>query len=129
MPAPNFERLRKLLLIALSTDQDGEIAGAMRAVKRVLAKSGHDAHWLVEALRPNGVTPWVLGPSLTADWATMLDFCGEDLSILMLSDREAEFIVSLNMQRSRKGERWTPSHRQKQWLEGIYNRLKLTRRD
>lgn len=127
MTAPNIERLRKLLLIALRSDQDGEIAGAVRAVKRVLAKSGHDAHWLVQALRAEETTPWVMGPIVT-DWQSMLEFCGEDTSLLMLSDRETEFILSLYNQRSRR-KNWQPTHRQQQWLEGIYNRLKLTRRD
>lgn len=128
MTTPNYERIRKLLLIALRSDQDGEVAGAIRAVKRVLAKSGHDEHWLVSTLRPNDTTPWIMGPSRT-DWVSMLDFCGEDLSLLMLSPRETEFVISLNQQRSRKGDGWRPSHRQQVWLEGIYNRLKLTRRD
>lgn len=127
MTSPNIERLRKLLLIALRSDQDGEIAGAMRAVRRVLAKSGHDAHWLVQTLRMDEATPWVMGPSVT-DWQSMLEFCGEDMSLLMLSEREAEFVLSLHEKRSRR-KNWQPTYRQQQWLEGIYNRLKITRRD
>ena len=126
MTAPNIERLRKLLLIALSSDKDGEIAGAMRAINRVLARSGHDAHWLADLLRPNETTPWVMGPS-RAEWEEMLKFCGEDVSMLMLSEREAEFIMSLHYQKSSKSKKWNPTHRQLSWLEGIYNRLKLTR--
>jgi len=129
MTTPNLPRLQKLLLLALKSTNEGEAAGAIHAINRVLAKGGVDAHWLVEKLNSRPSVPWQLDRSNHgADTDERLAFCCEDHSMLMLSERELEFILSLSRRRNRYSD-WRPTPRQAQWLRDIYARLKLTRRD
>ena len=125
---PNLTRLRKLLLIALSTDADNQKVAALNAINRTLKAGQVDMHWLADKIdKPD--PPWLLAPAFTASPGEMLDYCGEDLSLLALNERELEFILSLNRQRGWYGSTWKLSPRQARWLKGIFERLKLTRRD
>jgi hypothetical protein len=118
-------KLRKLLLVALSSQQDGEIVAAIRAVNKLLKKGGKDIHWLVEQIDGHAVKPLTLfdpGPYEEADWRTMLDRVSRSQPTL-LSERECEFILSLTDQWISRGERWRPSTKQRQWLTAIYLRV------
>lgn len=44
------ERLAKLLRLIFGSDQDGEIVAAVAAVRRILAASDVDHHWLADRL-------------------------------------------------------------------------------
>ena len=51
------ERLRKLLLIALSSDQPGEVMNAMVKIKKVLGLAGLDIHWLAGLIEAPSARP------------------------------------------------------------------------
>ena len=93
----------------------------MRAIKKVLVSMGRDYHWLaglVEGARPEPVR---VTPTFGAGWQEMLEFCSEDVNMLMLNAREMEFILSLHKQSSRRTS-WYPSEKQENWLEAIYEK-------
>lgn len=123
---PNVPRLQRLLGIALQTDHDTEVVAAVKAMRRVLAAGGADAHWLTNKLGDPG-PPWLLAPVFTADPSEMLDFCGEGVSLLMLNERELDFVMSMSRKRGYYGDKWVLTPRQARWLKGIYERLKITR--
>lgn len=119
-------RLRKLLLIALRTDKDGEAAAACRAIIKVLAKDGHDAEWLVDKLvgRPSKyILPVMAEPWENEDWDAQLTFVSADEQIPHMKFAELSFIHSLLRQRA-LSTAWKPTIRQRNWLRGIYQRVK-----
>jgi hypothetical protein len=106
-------KLAKLLRLIFGSDRDGEIVAA---VKRLLAASDLDAHWLAEIVE-RGTSP--SAPSISPDAQ------GDDRSLVWfawhrrdrLSVREAAFIESLTRWRG------TISERQRVWLHDIVDRL------
>jgi hypothetical protein len=124
------ERLKKLLLVALSSDQPGEVMAALNKVRKVLGLGNVDIHWLAGQLADVQVKPppayekWQPQPMHEADWEDQLDFCSRNEALRFLRDREVEFIISLNEQRYRN-HYWSPSPKQAAWLQSIYTRTKL----
>jgi hypothetical protein len=57
----DVDRIAKLIRLIFSTDQTGEAAAAVDAVKRLLASENVDAHWLADVFErgaaPVAVTP------------------------------------------------------------------------
>jgi DNA-binding transcriptional LysR family regulator len=53
----DVDRLGKLVRVALISDEDGEILGAVAALKRALAATGVDAHWLAAAFERGAAPP------------------------------------------------------------------------
>lgn len=106
------ERLEKLLLM-LSSNQDGEVIGAVRAVERTLRSVGADWHDLVAALlRPVPASSF----GSHREWCAMREFCAQHQD--ELQPREREFISDL--------ARWRGALTEKQsaWLVSIHARLK-----
>jgi hypothetical protein len=111
------DRLAKLIRLIFSSDNSGEIVGAVMAAKRVLASENLDAFWLADR--------FALGATLVA--VTPDDESSErnDRSAAWyafhrrhsLSPRERLFVENIA---SRSGPL---SARQRQWLADIVNRL------
>jgi len=115
-PSDNL-RLAKLLRLALVADHDGEIIGAVCALKRALASAGLDPHHIVDAFER--------GTSQVAPSISPADVAGDDRSLVWfawhrrdrLSVKEAAFVESLTRWRG------TISDRQRVWLHDICDRL------
>jgi len=125
MTTPDLDRLRTLLLIALQSTHDGEVTGAIGAMRKVLKKGGVDAHWLADRLNGGASLPPPPPVYEAASYpGEQLDYINSnDQYVMMLSDREIEFIISLNRQRVRYSP-WSPSPKQAKWLGDIYARIK-----
>lgn len=116
------ERLAKLLLM-LSSDRDGEVVGAARAIGRTLRSAGTDWHDFAARLLPTRARPRQpddpnpFGPGRNR-WRGMREFCRERDA--QLRPRERDFVNSLGT--------WHGALTEKQfdWLTAIYQRLKST---
>jgi hypothetical protein len=123
----NTKQLKKLLLVALSSDQPGEVMAAIGKVKKALAMAGLDVHWLADSVLPTAPasTPssspfW--GPMTpVVAWQDMLGYC--DGRPDRMSPREQDFVMSLLQQWGGRAY-WHPTERQLQWLTKIYTRLR-----
>lgn len=124
------DRLKKLLLVALSSDQPGEAFAALSAINKQLKANKLDAHWLADKLNgvraPSPPPPpppppysWQR-PARAVDWQEMLIHCADHRPFLR--PREEEFVGSLLDQSTKGG--WYPSEKQFNWLAAIYSRLK-----
>jgi hypothetical protein len=100
-------RLRKLVLM-LSSDHDGEVIGAARAIGRVLRDSGLDWHHLADAVIHVHRLP-------TDDWRAMAQFCRGQAH--RLTPREFDFVNNIAMRDCE------PSEKQWRWLRSIFARL------
>jgi hypothetical protein len=110
-------RLEKLLLM-LSSDHDGEVLSAARAIGRTLQTAGADWHDLTGLLAAPGSKPQSKKPrddDSDNDWRAMREFCLRHRGLLRA--RELEFVTSLADWR---GEL---THKQHEWLTAIYERL------
>lgn len=124
------ERLRKLLLVVLSSDQAGEAMAARDAVAKMLKKDGKDIHWLVAQVAgqpPKPAVPSVqhgaASPTPESElWWNVIVYCADHID--WLRPKEAVFIQSLMQQfvDSTK-DNWRPSPAQTKWLNDIYRRL------
>jgi hypothetical protein len=122
-------KLKKLLLVALSSDHPGEAHAALTKVKKLLASAGHDIHWLVEQIdkAPAPVpppfqphpSPYGYGPVMVP-WQEMLIFVSDHR--YRLRPREEEFIGSLLNHSIRSS--WRPTMKQHEWLSDIYESLR-----
>jgi hypothetical protein len=115
--SPIAPRLEKLLLM-LSSDQQGEVVNAARAVGRALQSIGADWHDLVGNLLVPGRQP---GPQADpaeedADWRSIRSFCLNHEH--ELRPRELEFVTSLGSWRGELTEK------QAAWLKSIHGRLR-----
>lgn len=125
MPTPlDKAQLRKLLLVALSSDQPGEVMNALTMVKAALKRAGLDVHWLADVITASAMpknTSTVSWEPVATDPRDQLQYCRERSELL--SRRETEFIESLDEQSLDRGLRWKPTERQANWLLNIYRRL------
>jgi len=117
----NRDQLKKILLVALSASEDGEIVAAVKALKNRLKKGGKDIHWFAD-LTDGHIVPQ-LPDVAVADWDQQLLVARRE--IWRLSHREQEFIDSLWRQQQDHGKYWQPSYRQKGWLGSIYRRVTI----
>lgn len=122
------KQLRKMFLVALSSDQPGEAMAALGKIRGALAKAGLDIHWLADIVAGEAPKPlrevfreaWANRPVPTVDWKDMLHHC--DANSSLLRKREKEFVESLLEQWAGVDD-WYPTVRQLQWLGDIYTRL------
>ena len=110
--APIAPQLSKLVLL-LSSNHDGEIVAAARAIDRVLKSHRLDWHDLAQALclpRP------AARPCDDRDWRDLLAFCATRMHCL--NGREREFLRSI--------ARWRGdlTDRQRNWLESLAEKLR-----
>lgn len=137
-PPLDVIKLRKALLVMLSSDQTGEIMAASALAQKLLKAAGRDIHWLVDQLertparkkKPAAAPPWEQSPRWErpppdparplGGWQDMLDICLMQLYGLKLKDQD--FVQSLDDQRLRS-KYWAPSAKQMEWLVNIYERI------
>lgn len=115
--SPHVTRLEKLLLM-LSSDHDGEVLSAARAIGRTLQTAGADWHDLAGSLlapAPRSQTKKPRDDDSDSDWRAMREFCLRHRGLLRA--RELEFVTSVADWR---GEL---THKQYEWLTAIYERL------
>lgn len=119
--AIDMERLKKLLLVVLSSDQAGEVMAASAAIAKLLKKDAKDIHWLVASVAGQKQTkPAASPPPQNApSWAVKLAYCEDRYDYL--TPRQQEFIGSLCEQRAERPG-WQPSFAQKAWLNDIYSK-------
>jgi hypothetical protein len=146
--APPFpvERVRRLILVSLSSDQNGEALNALHALRRLLQVSGSDIHALANSIGPhngaelseaemqklydagyqNGLQAAenkfygdadFLDQSGEPDWHTVAKWCQRHDD--RLREKEAQFVADMA---SRTVYR-QPSEKQEQWLRAIFLRL------
>jgi hypothetical protein len=108
------QRLKKLVLL-LSSDQDGEVVGAARAIDRALRSAGADWHDLVSQLDRTSTNTSGAADQFR-NWRSMRGFCAQRPHLLR--PREQEFIDHID---SWCGEL---TEKQNAWLISIYARVK-----
>lgn len=126
-------KLRKALLIMLSSDQAGEIMAASALAQKLLKTAEKDIHWLVDKLvdeaeqrrraKPPPEPRWQSAEPAgfgMGGWRDMITICLDHLYTLRPKDQE--FIQSLYDQQMRS-IRWQPSPKQMEWLVNIYERI------
>jgi hypothetical protein len=114
----DVDRLGKLLRLALIADLDGEITGALAALKRALASAGLDPHYVADCFERGAAAP--VAPSISPDVTQ-----GDDRSAIWfafhrrysLSPRDRQFIERLTEWRG------TLSTKQQKWLRDICDKL------
>jgi hypothetical protein len=104
-------KLHKLILL-LSSDVDGEVLGAARAIGRTLQASGRDWHDLADALTSDDQ---IGRPTALPDWRRAVSECL--LHIEWLTPREVSFLRNI---------RWSPriSAKQTAWLADIWQQVR-----
>ena len=106
-------------MLMLSSQHDGEIVSAARAISRMLKSNGADWHDLVAGLtqQPTSHAPHVANDGIDPkDWREMRKVCSDRLH--RLRERERKFIDSIG--------NWNGdlTEKQFQWLKSIYLRVK-----
>jgi hypothetical protein len=108
------ERAAKLIRL-LGSDRDGEVLGAVAALRRTLGNAGHDLHSLAAIVAPP-ISPAPRIRSWRApaesDWQRMATFCFARQGRLSLRDRD--FVKSM------RGWRGTPTPGQQSWLLDLF---------
>jgi hypothetical protein len=112
------QRVSKLVLM-LSSQHDGEVVSAARAISRTLKSTGADWHDLVAGLtrQPTSRAPHEADDTVDPkDWREMRQVCLDQLQ--RLREREQKFIDSIG--------NWNGdlTDKQFQWLKSIYLRVK-----
>jgi len=119
LPARLSTRVGQLLRLALDSDQVGEIAGAIGAIKRTLATVGIDHHDFAELIECGLDRPArsARQPDLDPldDWRSSALYCMHHAD--QLSDKEWGFIETIIHYKRQ------PTERQREWLEAIYARI------
>jgi hypothetical protein len=115
-------KLQKLILM-LSSDQDGEVLNAARAIGRELKANGMDWHGLAARLDLSPQEPKVNYDDNSyikaADIAALSKLF---MKKIRLSEREKDFLVGLRMKIDQYGERTFITAKQRQWLHSICER-------
>jgi hypothetical protein len=113
-PPKAAARIAQCLLLALSSDKDGEIAAALTATRRALDAAGIDHHALASAIQIGLAAP----PAAIQrqDWRDTARFCRSRVELL--SEKEARFIATI-MSRDQP-----LSAKQSKWLDDIEAKLR-----
>jgi hypothetical protein len=106
-------RLRKLVLL-LSSDRDGEVVGAARAIDRALRSAGCDWHDLIKLLDRTPTNTDGVADQFR-NWHPMREYCLRHARLLQ--PREHQFVAGLG--------NWHGNLTEKQmnWLAAIHSRL------
>jgi hypothetical protein len=111
----DVDKLGKLIRLVFASDKDGEIVAAVAAVKRILAVSDLDAHWLADRLAAPTTLPTVDDDREDRDDRSDSWFVFHRRH--QLSPKERAFIENIIQ--------WSSplSPKQRQWLSDIVERL------
>lgn len=118
------ERLKKLVLM-LSSDQDGEVISAARAIGRNLKETGLDWHWLADHLsgeyraQPRQSTGF--NAQGVEAYRSRVGYCYAQRADLR--SKEYEFITQLQNRFNEYGADTFLSPKQRAWIDDIYKRL------
>lgn len=115
----NVQRLRRVLAIALVSDNQHEVMVAIDMARRILAKGGRDVDWLL-----NQITPAVAPEIVLNDWREHLTYINEPASQGRLNDWELQFVMDVSA-KAAKSERWRPTIKQERRVRSLYMRLKI----
>jgi hypothetical protein len=107
------EKLRQLIVLALSSDQSGERLSAVDAIGRILKAKDIDTYRFADSLQLDTPDPNPDPPKL--GWRDKVAACKAQPHCL--SDRERAFVLSLSRWRG------TPTNKQLAWLDRIYENL------
>ena len=107
-------RIAALVRLVLGSDKDGEILGAVEALKRTLAAAGLDHHRLAEVIEAG--LPKPAAPEIGDDWRALARFCQQHIG--KLTPKEAAFVATLARYKR------PPSEKQVGWLISIAGRLR-----
>jgi hypothetical protein len=113
--ATAFALIIPKLILLLSSDKDGEVVSAARAIGRVLAGAGLDFHDLANAL---GAEEMVRCEPET--WREVARWC-RDNDHGRLTPDERRFVADMANRLVCGGQ---PSDKQSAWLRAIYTRLR-----
>ena len=108
-------KLNKLILM-LSSDQDGEVVAAARAIGRHLKEQKKDWHWLAEKL--DGEKEIDPVAELDEKIAYILEF-----GYMIIRERDFDFV------RDVKAQGFWPTAKQLKYLNDLYLRVKRKRGD
>ena len=118
------DRLKKLVLM-LSSEQDGEIVAAARAIGRNLKDTGLDWHWLADHLSGEYRADPKRSDGFNArgveEYRSRVGFCFAHRADLR--SREHEFITQLQNRFNEYGAETFLSPKQRAWIDDIYKRL------
>jgi DNA-binding transcriptional LysR family regulator len=109
------ERFSKPLRLVLGSDKDGEIIGAVAALKRALAAAGLDSHWIADAFERGAAVPVVVPGSEERNYVSDLWYAHHRRNLL--SERDRRFVETL------VNWRGMPSEKQLKWLNDIIVKL------
>jgi hypothetical protein len=109
------DRLAKLIRLIFGSNRDGEVVAAVAAVRRILAASDLDAHWLADRVAAPTALATVDDDRDDRDCRSDAWFCFHRRH--MLSPKERAFIENIIQ--------WSSplSPKQRQWLHDIVDRL------
>jgi hypothetical protein len=116
------ERIARCVLLALSTNRDGEALAALAAARRALDGASITIHDFADAVE-HGLAPEPTRcsppppPDDLGDWRTTARHC--DRHRHLLSERDAGFLATILRYRHQ------PSPSQLKWLDDIRNKLQL----
>lgn len=130
MSAAGSERLPKLLLM-LSSDQDGEVVAAARAVGRCLREAGHDWHWFASRFETSTPEPEP-EPEPKRDDSYVTDEDIATIGVMLanlekLRPRDAEFINQMAHAIFTYGAKTFISPRQRKYLRSLLRQQQRAR--
>jgi hypothetical protein len=115
--APMIVDKIKPLIRLLSSDRDGEIVAAARALMRLLKASGADIHTLADSIGQVDVRVGAYNNIDAKSWHQIATFCQQHHDRLRSNERE--FIANIAAS-TVWGE---PTPKQQKWLRSIFLRL------
>lgn len=135
-PLP-VDKLAKLIPM-LSSDMDGEVVAASRAIMRALKSAGCDIHDLTKAITapaqpvqtesvknpypPRQSYPEPAREDEAADWY-IIELYSLDLLETDLSEKEEGFVLQMRQLLLRRGDDFSMSAKQRKWFLDIVNRM------
>jgi hypothetical protein len=125
MSSSDPDRLVKLVRV-LSSDKDGEVLGAVRAIERILKSNGFSFHDLAESLagrilevvKVEIVEKEVVVDRTQKDWIEAAD---KLMGCIKLTPRELEFVSDMRTRFRLKPE-FEPTQRQMAWFADLYKK-------
>jgi hypothetical protein len=116
-------KLSKLILM-LSSNHDGEVVAAARAIERELTAEGHDWHWLTNKL--NGISVIAEKPLLTEE--VRVAICEIFFQRAHLPAKHHDFIESMFDRWMRYHDQAYVSEKQQKYVLDLYDQLKRKRK-
>lgn len=114
-----MKQLAKLILM-LSSEQDGEVVAAARAIGRWLATNKKDWHWLSQQIEKGKAVTKVSKDEIEINVPEACDYILENAGNSIRA-RDFEFVRDL------KSQRYRPTDKQMSYLLDLYGKVKWRR--